>query len=115
MKNYYQILGVKRDASSSDIKRAYRKLAKKYHPDTNGNRADINKKCQNIRSIIIHQDMMKKDIAEPVAMTMEKVDTAEPVIMTMEKVKNIAEHVRDAVPCRNRRNHRPGVYVLLFG
>ncbi len=32
-KDYYKILGVKRDASNEDIKRAYRKLARKYHPD----------------------------------------------------------------------------------
>lgn len=32
-KDYYQILGVARDASSAAIKRAYRRLAKKYHPD----------------------------------------------------------------------------------
>ncbi len=32
-KDYYQILGVSRDAGQDDIKRAYRKLARKYHPD----------------------------------------------------------------------------------
>ena len=32
-KDYYAIMGVERDASSDEIKRAYRKLARKYHPD----------------------------------------------------------------------------------
>jgi curved DNA-binding protein len=32
-KDYYETLGVARDASADDIKRAYRKLARKYHPD----------------------------------------------------------------------------------
>ena len=32
-KDYYQIIGVPRDATQDDIKRAYRKLARKYHPD----------------------------------------------------------------------------------
>ena len=32
-KDYYQIMGVARDASVDDIKRAYRRLARKYHPD----------------------------------------------------------------------------------
>lgn len=32
-KDYYKILGVSRDADESDIKRAYRRLARKYHPD----------------------------------------------------------------------------------
>ena len=32
-KDYYKIMGVKRDATQDDIKRSYRKLARKYHPD----------------------------------------------------------------------------------
>lgn len=35
-KNYYDVLGVKRDATQDDIKKAFRKLAAKYHPDAGG-------------------------------------------------------------------------------
>ena len=43
-RDYYDVLGVSRDADAATIKKAYRKLAKKYHPDTNQGNADAEQK-----------------------------------------------------------------------
>ena len=47
-RDYYEVLGVSKDADSSAIKKAYRKLAKKYHPDTNAGNAEAEKRFKEI-------------------------------------------------------------------
>lgn len=46
--DYYKILEIPKDASIKEIKKAYRKLARKYHPDVNPNDASAKKKFQEI-------------------------------------------------------------------
>ncbi|WP_210412362.1 DnaJ C-terminal domain-containing protein [Pseudarthrobacter sp. NIBRBAC000502772] len=47
-KDFYAILGIAKDASDADIKKAYRKLARQHHPDTNAGNAASEKKFKDI-------------------------------------------------------------------
>ena len=52
MKNYYDILGVDKKASKEDIKKAFRTLAHKYHPDKKGGSADKFKEASEAYSVL---------------------------------------------------------------
>ena len=54
-RDFYEVLGVAKDASADDIKKAYRKLARKYHPDLNKDNpeaAEKFKECSEAYSVL---------------------------------------------------------------
>ena len=61
--DYYQVLGIPKKASQDDIKKAYRKLARKYHPDVNPNDKAAEKKFKEINEaneVLSHPENRKK-------------------------------------------------------
>ncbi|WP_405250442.1 DnaJ C-terminal domain-containing protein [Dokdonia sp. Asnod3-C12] len=61
--DYYKILGITKSASEADIKKAYRKLARKYHPDLNPNDKEAEHKFKEIKEaneVLSHPENRKK-------------------------------------------------------
>ena len=61
--DYYKILGIPKNATEKDIKKAYRKLARKYHPDLNPNDKEAEKKFKEINEaneVLSHPENRKK-------------------------------------------------------
>lgn len=63
--NPYEVLGLERGASEDEVKKAYKKLAKKYHPDVTGNDPDAAKKMQEINEAYDEIINKKTDYSNP--------------------------------------------------
>ena len=48
-RDYYEVLGISKDASGSDIKNAFRSLARKFHPDKNPDNPDAESSFKEIQ------------------------------------------------------------------
>ena len=64
-KDYYAVLGLTKTADPAAIKKAYRKLAKKYHPDTNAGNAEAENRFKEVQEAYnVLSDEEKKALGE---------------------------------------------------
>ena len=59
MRDYYEILGVQKGANADDIKKSYRKIAMKYHPDKTPNDSEAEKNSKNLLKLILFYQLIK--------------------------------------------------------
>ena len=63
-RDYYEVLGLSKGADAGSIKKGYRKLAKKYHPDTNQGDKQAEKKFKEVTEAytVLSDPEKKKDV-----------------------------------------------------
>src|SRR5512142_1125828 len=76
-KDYYEILGVKKSASADDIRKAFRKLARKFHPDVNpGDKAAEEKFKAISEANDVLSDPKKRKIYDQLGFYSDNIDAA---------------------------------------
>src|SRR5712671_2547801 len=76
-KDYYETLGVKKSASADDIRKAFRKLARKYHPDVNPGDKSAEEKFKTISEANdILSDPKKRKIYDQLGFYSDNIDPA---------------------------------------
>jgi len=76
-KDYYGSLGIKKSASTDDIRKAFRKLARKYHPDVNPNDKKAEEKFKEISEANeVLSDPKKRKIYDQLGYYSDQIDPA---------------------------------------
>src|SRR5262247_1448266 len=76
-KDYYGVLGVKKGASQEDIRKAFRKLARKYHPDVNPNNKQAEERFKEISEANdVLSDPKKRKIYDKLGFYSDNIDPA---------------------------------------
>jgi curved DNA-binding protein len=77
--DYYKTLGVAREASQEDIQKAYRGLARKYHPDLNPDDANAKKKFQEVQAAFdVLNDSSKRELYDRYGSSFENIGAGGP-------------------------------------
>src|SRR6266446_100218 len=78
-KDYYNILGVKKDAKADEIKKAYRRLARKHHPDVNPNDKVSEDKFKEVQEAYdVLSDEKKRKVFDRFGYYSDHLDAASP-------------------------------------
>ena len=113
VRNYYEILGVSRNASADEIKRAYRTLARQYHPDRNPGNKAAEEKFKDINEAYEILSDQTRRLQYDRAQTKQGVGNRNNVNPFNNFVRNNRSGTRNATVDRSRvrvdsRDYRPG-------
>ena len=91
-RDYYEVLGVSKDADDAAIKKAYRALAKKYHPDMNPGDAEAEKKFKEAsEAYAVLSDAEKKNVVSTTSSVMLRLKAAQAVLADLEALTSTAQ------------------------